>query len=110
MSFTSVEQTLAQRQNVHGDFGDNSQVTHDLMMVICSTKNWKSLTPVQMAALYMIQHKISRILSGDPNFADHWHDIGGYAKCAEERLIAPHFCARCLKDYTPPLCPTCPKD
>jgi len=34
-------------------------------------------------ALEMIAHKIGRILNGDPNYADSWHDIAGYAKLAE---------------------------
>ena len=27
-----------------------------------------------------IHHKITRIATGDPNFADHWQDIMGYAE------------------------------
>ena len=34
----------------------------------------------------MIVHKIARILAGDPNHADHWHDIAGYAILVEERI------------------------
>src|SRR5690606_10084595 len=35
--------------------------------------------------------KIARILIGDPNYADNWHDIQGYAKLVEERLpTLPH--------------------
>ena len=33
-----------------------------------------------------IADKIGRILSGDPNYADNWHDIQGYAKLVEDRL------------------------
>jgi hypothetical protein len=35
----------------------------------------------------MIQHKIARILNGDPNYHDSWHDIGGYSKLVADRLI-----------------------
>ena len=34
----------------------------------------------------MIFHKIGRIVNGDPNYADSWHDIAGYAKLVEDRL------------------------
>ena len=34
----------------------------------------------------MILHKIGRILNGDPNYADSWHDIAGYAKLVEDEL------------------------
>lgn len=37
------------------------------------------LNPAQWEGLEMILHKIGRILNGDPNTADHWHDIAGYA-------------------------------
>ena len=38
----------------------------------------------QMEALELIQVKISRIINGDPNWADHWNDIIGYAKLGKD--------------------------
>jgi hypothetical protein len=40
----------------------------------------------QIEALDMICHKIGRILNGDPNYADSWVDIAGYAKLVADRL------------------------
>ena len=40
--------------------------------------------PEQIEALDMIALKLSRILSGQANFRDHWDDIAGYAKLASE--------------------------
>ena len=34
----------------------------------------------------MIVHKIGRILNGDPEFHDSWHDIVGYAQLAADRV------------------------
>ena len=34
----------------------------------------------------MIQHKIARILNGDPNWKDTWDDIAGYAKLIGDKL------------------------
>jgi len=34
----------------------------------------------------MILHKIARIVNGDPDYTDSWHDIAGYAKLVEDRL------------------------
>lgn len=34
----------------------------------------------------MIVHKIGRILNGDPNYADSWHDIAGYATLIDQQL------------------------
>jgi len=44
------------------------------------------LNDVQKEALEMILHKVARIVSGNPNHADHWHDIGGYSKLVEDRI------------------------
>lgn len=86
---STIDETLKQRQGVHGDFTDNGRVTDEFMAVMYDTPNWNNLAPHQRIALFMIAHKMARVLCGDPNFADHWHDIGGYAKCAEERIVAP---------------------
>ena len=34
----------------------------------------------------MIFHKIGRIINGDPDYADSWHDIAGYAQLVANRL------------------------
>lgn len=44
------------------------------------------LDPDQREALEMIAHKIARILNGDPNYADSWHDVAGYATLVADRL------------------------
>lgn len=44
------------------------------------------LQPDQQEALDMICHKIGRILNGDPDYADSWHDIAGYAQLVADRL------------------------
>jgi hypothetical protein len=51
--------------------------------------SWQTLTPVQKQALTVIADKIARVLSGDPDYADNWHDIQGYAKLEEDRLPKP---------------------
>jgi hypothetical protein len=44
------------------------------------------LAPDQREALEMIVVKIARIINGDPNCADSWRDIEGYARLVAERL------------------------
>ena len=44
--------------------------------------NYDRLEPEQQEALEMICHKLGRIANGDPNYADSWIDIAGYAKLA----------------------------
>lgn len=43
--------------------------------------------PDQAEALDMICHKIARIINGDPNYADSWADIAGYATLVADRLL-----------------------
>ena len=50
------------------------------------TAGWSALAPHQKESLEMIQHKIARILNGDPNYSDSWHDISGYATLVENML------------------------
>ena len=44
------------------------------------------MQPDQKEALFMIAHKIGRIINGDPDYADSWIDIAGYAKLVGDRL------------------------
>ena len=48
--------------------------------------NWETLSDDKKEALEMTALKIGRILNGDPEYADSWHDIAGYAKLVEDTL------------------------
>ena len=82
----SVQQTLDERQATHGDFADHARATQMLKTVIQNQPGWKNLNAMQRESLDMIAHKMGRILAGNPSYADHWHDIQGYAKLIEDRL------------------------
>lgn len=81
-----VHDTLKQRQNTHGDFSDNAQIMQTLKDYFRDQEGWKALSPVQREVLDMFALKIGRILSGDPDEPDHWHDLAGYATLAEYRV------------------------
>lgn len=88
---TGVEATLAERGSRYGDFSDHARVCQDLKKVMMNAYAdnhlaWIKLTNVQKQALEVIADKVARILSGDPNYADNWHDIQGYAKLVEDCL------------------------
>lgn len=98
----SIENTLAERGNRYGDFTDHARLCQDLkdvmttFAVVQNTPNsvsvhfpWGELPATHKQALEVIADKIARILSGDPNYADNWHDIQGYAKLVEDRLPQP---------------------
>ena len=81
----SVEKTLKRRQKTHGDFDKHAQISQDLKAVLWK-HDYQKLSPAQCEALEMMMHKVARILNGDPNYADHWHDIAGYSTLVENSL------------------------
>jgi len=84
---TMVEATLRERGSRYGDFYDNASISQQLKDIAEITPGWNNrLTLLHREGLTMIFQKIARILNGDPNYADNWHDIQGYAKLVEDRL------------------------
>jgi hypothetical protein len=85
---TDVDATLNERGSRYGAFTGHAHVTMDLKRVIRShlIARDKKLADDQIEALDMICHKIGRIVNGDPNYADSWVDIAGYAKLISDRL------------------------
>lgn len=87
-NLSAVEQTLKERGERYGDFSVHAALCQRLIDTMRGTDNWeRRMTSVQRQALTVIADKIARILSGDPDYADNWHDIQGYAKLVEDRLI-----------------------
>lgn len=70
---------IERRQSTHGDFREVSRTSQNLCAELERGANWKNLQPFHQEGLEMIQHKVARILSGDPDFVEHWLDIAGYA-------------------------------
>lgn len=87
MNTGSIEALLAERGKQHGDFSDHARISQSLKLTMKASKNWATLSPIMAESLEMIQHKIARILSGDPNHNDHWDDLAGYAKLVSDRTV-----------------------
>lgn len=87
-SSTDIDVTLAERGSRYGMFKDHANVSQDLKR--CMRKHIgernKHMEDDQLEALEMIAHKIARIINGDPDYADSWVDIAGYAKLVADRL------------------------
>jgi hypothetical protein len=85
-----LSETLKDRGGKYGPFTGHAEVTQALKAVLVDEllKRKKPLANDQMEALEMIFHKIGRIVNGDPNYADSWVDIAGYAKLVADRLEA----------------------
>ena len=77
---------LKERGSKYGKFIDHATTTQALKVVMKASPKWEALQNDQAEALEMIVHKIGRILNGDPNYADSWVDIAGYAKLVADRL------------------------
>jgi len=82
----SIEETLEERQKTHGEFSSHAEISQSIKREIMAASGYFMLSTDQREALDMIAHKIARILNGNPNYIDHWHDIAGYATLVEMEL------------------------
>lgn len=83
---SDITKTLEKRGERYGTFSSHAQIAQQLKRTMKNTKNWDRLRDDQAEALEMIQHKIARILNGDPSYHDSWHDIIGYTKLVADTL------------------------
>ena len=86
MTNTKIEDVLDERGKRYGGFSSHADITQDLKDVMNHRRSWMNLKNDQKEALEMIAHKIGRILNGDPDYADSWVDIAGYAQLVANRL------------------------
>lgn len=76
----TTDELIEERGKTYGSFKDGAGIMQSLKRVMHTTPGWNSLRPEQKEALDMIQHKIGRILNGDPDYIDNWDDIAGYSQ------------------------------
>jgi len=84
-----LDAILEQRGDRYGMFKDHAKLTQELKRVFFNhaSKHGKIFTPSQQEAIEMIMHKLGRIGNGDPNYADSWIDIAGYAQLVADELV-----------------------
>lgn len=77
---------LVEREKTHGSFAHNAMISQELKAIFAQPR--PGVHPPSRSehreALDMIALKLSRILSGQADFKDHWQDISGYALLAME--------------------------
>lgn len=74
-----IEETLAERGKVYGDYHELANIAQSLKEVMHNTEGWKNrLSHTHMEALDLVATKIARILNGDPCYQDNWHDASAY--------------------------------
>lgn len=85
---SNISQILDERGARYGTFSGHAEISQHLKMVVRRYLEKRGKVPAddQAEALDMICHKIARIINGDPDYADSWTDIAGYAQLVADRL------------------------
>lgn len=83
---TDIRKTLKERGKRYGSFPGNAAIAQRLKLAMRVSPMWDSLADDQKEALEMVQVKISRILNGNPDYHDNWHDIIGFTQLVADRL------------------------
>jgi hypothetical protein len=83
-----IEETLTERGARYGSFDEQARISQNIKRAMMDSPNWPKLSDAQREALEMCAVKFSRILHGDPNYADSWHDSQGYLRLVEDSLAA----------------------
>jgi hypothetical protein len=87
---SDVEATLEERGSNYGSFADNAVTTQLFKIHFRSRSSWNEMDAHHKEALDMIAHKLARIVNGDPNYADSWVDIAGYATLVVKEIQNEH--------------------
>jgi hypothetical protein len=85
----SIDSLLAGREKTYGAYKNHALIAQRLKNIMRAETKYGAMTFYQKESLEMIQHKIARILNGDPNYADNWVDIAGYAQLVVNELQKP---------------------
>lgn len=94
----NADQVIMERRNTHGPFQSQFQFAQSLKVFLRDQPKWGELSSVQREVMEMLATKMSRLLHGDNNEADHWRDIAGYARLAEMELLALSDQAHALQE------------
>lgn len=73
------------RKTTHGSFVENAAISQSLKCTLRPREGWTDLSAVQREAIEMICLKLSRIMSGQGDYKDHWDDIAGYATLVSQQ-------------------------
>lgn len=82
----SVESILNERGSRYGNYLTQATIAEALWVNLADALVKKEVAADQANALHMICTKLARIVNGDPDYADSWRDIAGYATLVADRL------------------------
>lgn len=89
----AVDETIKARHKQYGEYSVNSDLCQAIKDLFRVRPGYRALLPYERESLDMIFHKVSRIVVGAEDGAppssrvDSWHDIAGYAKLSEDRVV-----------------------
>lgn len=85
---TSVDAVLDSRAQDYGKFIEGAEIMQMVKRMVHGyiEQRGTQLAFDQREALDMIVHKMGRIINGNPDKADSWRDIAGYATLVADRL------------------------
>ena len=81
---TNVHEMLEGRATRYGTFDGHARISQALKRAMQNSPNWSKLTDVQKEGLEMMQHKVARMLNGDPSYLDNTVDIVGYSTLVKD--------------------------
>ena len=84
--YQAIDSILKERRERYGQFSETARISQGIKAAIFDVKINLALSSDQREALDMIALKIARIVNGDPDHADSWIGISGYAKLIADRL------------------------
>lgn len=83
-----IRAVLADRGQRYGSFDGHAELTQELKAAMAAHPNYSGLTASMRESLEMVQHKIGRIVNGDPTYLDSWVDIVGYTQLVIDELLS----------------------
>lgn len=84
----TLEQTLRERETTHGSFADVASYAQLMKDILRDSKGYARMNDAQREACEAWLCKTARIMAGDVSYADHAHDVAGYAMLYERACDA----------------------
>ena len=82
----NTSDTLTERGKRYGNYMEQTIISSNIKEAMQTSPSYWEMETDQKDALEMIAVKMSRIVNGDPDYADNWADIAGYATLVKDRL------------------------
>ncbi len=100
---TDVKKILEERGKQYGSFAENAGMSQSIKVKMQVHERYHEINLTQREALDMIALKLSRIVTGDPNYIDNWDDIAGYATLVADELRKNQEAPKPPEPILPPL-------